>query len=59
MINKSNFMEINHVVVFLLELSMDNALKKQRQRVRNIKEATEVNKKLIAAQDRRSERCRK
>lgn len=52
-------MEINHVVVFLLELSMDNALKKQRQRVRNIKEATEVNKKLIAAQDRRSEGCRK
>ncbi|MBU7455693.1 hypothetical protein [Leuconostoc fallax] len=38
---------------------MDKALKKQRQRVRHIKEATEVNKKLIADQDRRSDERRK
>lgn len=38
---------------------MDKALKKQRQRVRHIKQATEVNKKLIADQHRRSDERRK
>lgn len=37
---------------------MDKALKKQRQRVRHIKQATEVNKKLIADQDIRSDERR-